>query len=479
MSVLRAPRVELSWPASALGAAFGGYRIYRRPARAFSVAWELAASITVPAGYSAATVEAQHVAWHDYEAGWAIAGGQWADGFDYTVTVVSATTGIESLIGSALDTMNAAVADANPWVTCNVAPYLNFPVAVAEEIAADTGDTLDAYHAAGRDLAITRAQIELPERTFSIKGRFFDRVGEDALRPWRAAAQAGLQLALMLPRGDRIWGAARAPAGLAHEPTGVLSASGGFVETSRAPVVSDYNLPAGLALNGSTQAITVPHNAIIDATGAFSVVVVAAFGNAGASRYALSKGSIAAAANGYALRTNGVANQIEGFVRGASGNGATAATAAAMFDGNRHAAIFTSSGTAQALYLDDAIAPAATSTITHGSLTNAIALAVGADNAGASSFMAMSPAVLVAYYQRALTPVEAVAAARAGLGYPGVRLPANPSLLVDLRDDRTWKGYGSALTDLSAIPPILAATAVGSPATRGLPWALSNLDRFS
>lgn len=483
MSSLRAPRVEVGWNATAKGAAFGGYGVYRRPSRARVVPWEKIAAITVPAGYTPATVEAQHNAFHDHEAGWAVAGGIWADGFDYTVTVLDLATGIEAPIGSSVDLQNQVTPDANPWVVCNAAPFLNFPVGIALETSTDSRSIMARHQAAGRDLELTRTALELPSRAMTVKARYLDRVGEDVLRTWRAAAQSGRALALMLSRGDRLIGGIDAPSGIAHGQVGDLEASGLFVETQRSSSLADHNLPAGLVLNGSTQYVTIPDNAIINpGSGPFSIVCAAAFAGSGAQRHAFSKGN-AGVGDGWFLRTTVTPNQLNFFLDGATTSGGPTLTSATPFDGKVHVAIGTHSGTAQALYLDDtpgatAATPAATSSVTTGAITNAIAATIGAHNAGAAGFMAMSPVVLVAYYQRELTPTEAQNAARAALGYPGYRLPANPALLIDLRDQGTWQGYGSTFTDLSAIPPILSATAVASPATRGIPWALANLDRY-
>lgn len=485
MTLLRAPYISLSWPASALGANFGGYNVYRTPARAYGATPEKIAAITVPAGFTAATVEAQHNAFRDYEAGWAITSGQWADGYNYFATSVDARSGIESLITGAAAFLAKSTADTNPWLTSNLAPMLNFPIGIADVIKSSGAPIVTSYDVAGRDLGVSFTDLELPPRTFSLEATFYDRIGEDVLRPWRAAASSGLPMCLLTPRGDRSIGGLDNPSDTPHGPMGVLTTKGTHYETSGrgnvGPQVADYNLPAGVVLNGSSQYISVPDNALINpGAGAFSIVVIGAFANAGSSRYALSKGTIAGAANGYALRTNGVANQLEYFVRGAGGNGAVTATSAAMFDGTVHAAIVTDSGTAQALYLDDSTTPAATGAIARGAVTNAIAMAIGADNAGASSFMALAPGVLVAYYGRVLTPTEAQNAARAGFGYAGYRLPANPALLLDLRDTRTWPGYGTALTDISSVPPVLAGALAGTPATRGIPSAYwATLDKFS
>lgn len=473
MSLLLPPRVTLSWSASALGSAFKAYRVYRRPSRTPVVAWQMIAEYAVGSGQTAATVEAQHTKFIDYEAGWAKSGpsGQWAYGWDYAIVNVNATTNIEAGKGTSL--RNVVNTDNNAWITCNTAPYLNQPVAISSASSQDVTD-MRAYVALGRDFQLTRSRSELPGQSIDIDWTA-NGLGEDSQRYARAAAAAGKQLCLLNPTGDRTLGAMRAPS-ISQEVHGnLVSVASTFMETARESQVSEYNLPAASVLNGSTQFWSIASNSNVDITGAFTIIVCGAFANAGASRYALSKGNIAGAANGYALRTNGVANQLEFFLRGASGNGSLTHTSATYFDGFPHVAALASSGTAQQMYQDGALATVATGAITHGSLTNAIALVMGADNGGASSFMALAgQSVLI--YQRQLTAAEVQAASYYLLGYPGYRPPAGASFVVDARDNRCWNGLATTMVDLSGNNAKLLATATPSP--RGYPWALKNLDRY-
>lgn len=484
MGLLTAPRVALSWSATALGASFAAYRIYRRPARAVAVPWVQIAELGVPAGYAAATVEAQHTRFVDYEAGWAnAAGGQWADGWSYAVTVVDATTLVES--SKVPDTLNVVTFDVHPWLVSNAAPYLNHPLPRVSSFEGADRDTLTAYPVAGRDLQVTRARLELPGREYRVGWDDFggptigNMVGEDMLRLWRAAAASGRKVCVHRPLGDRVIGAI-SPAVSARDAAQMLylAAQARVVETSRdLSAVAGYNLPAGLVLNGSSQYVTTPDNVALDpASSAFTVFCAAAFAGAGSSKYALSKGNGAGAADGYFIRSTGVANELQFRVDGASAAVNVAETNAAWFDGNVHVAVGTTSGTAQALYRDGAATPVGTGSTTHGAVANAVALVAGADNAGGSAFMACAPLVAWGVYMRQLTAAEAQALAYYLLGYPGWRPPPGPAVFYDLRDARTWNGIGTAITDLAGSG--LAATVAASPATRGVPWPLETLDRF-
>lgn len=477
MSALRPPRVELSWTATALGSSFGAYRIYRRPARGVAAAWEQIGEISVPAGYTAATVEAQHTKFTDYEAGWAQTSGQWADGWDYAVTVYNATYGVESPMTS-VDVMNQVTADANPWITSNAAPFYNHPLEQVSQARVTDDDNVSVFRPAGRDFAVTRTRLELPARRYQLAWDNFTPTDEDPLRYPRAVAVSGLQVALLLPLGERILGTLTEIGGEHHGGDLTLGAAGKFIETARTSAVADHNQPAGLVLNGSSQYVTHADNTLLDpSSSAFSIVVAAAFANSAGSRYALAKGNLSGGADGYGLRSTGSANELQFYIDGASSSGGPTDTSATWYDGNVHVAVGTSSGSAQALYRDGATTPVATASVTHGSVSNAVALTAGANNGGASGFMACEPLVAYAVYLRELTATEARNAAYYLLGYPGYRMPAGAVLFVDLRDTRCWNGYTTSLADLAG--NTLTGTVTASPATRGIPWDLSDLDRFA
>jgi hypothetical protein len=477
MTLLKPPRVELSWTATALGAAFNGYNIYRRPARGVAWSWEKIGTVSIPVGYSPTTVESQHTKFTDYEAGWTVAGGQWADGWDYAVTVVNLTTGVESAL-STIDTQNQVTPDITPWVVCNAAPYLNFPIGVAEHLDASRESTVKKFRAAGRDQYVTRSGLELPGRLYRIGAHYYDRVGEDPLRLWHAASASGRAVALMMQRGDRCIGVLDAPSATSHLQVGDLTHDGVLVESSKTSMTADHNQPCGLVLNGTTQAITHPNNALINpGAGPFSIVVAAAFANSAANRAAFGKGSIGGG-DGYWIRSTGTPNEMGFTLDGATAGPLTITEAnAAWYDGNVRVAIGTHNGaTAQVLYRDGV--QVATGANNVGTITNAVAMAAGANNGGTVDFMACAPIVGWAYYPRVLTPAEALATSNYFLGYPGYRPAANPNLLIDCRDNRTWNGVSSTLVDIAAIPPNLNGTVVAAPATRGIPWPFASLDKF-
>lgn len=472
MPLLAPPRRLLTWTATALGSAFGGYRVYRRPSRTPVAAWSLIGDLTVPGGYSAATVEAQHNALLDLEAGWSYAGGQWEAGWDYFVTVINAETGLESPIGVPTLTRLTVAPDINPWLVSNAAPFLSFPAPCFVQLGgADSTNVVVESAPQGRDRALTRTRIELPYRVFGFGWRDFDRAGQDGARVYRAAQALGATMTLHLLHGDRCIGTLRSLDKFDYGKVGDIAYGGKLIETSgeHAYVAADYNLPAGLALDGTNDYATTPDSSLLDPAGAFSVIVAAAFAGSGASRYAVSKGNIGTA-DGWAIRTTAVANTLDFFTDGASGSGSCSVADAAFFDGQVHVAVGTSSGTAQNLYRDGATTPIATAATTHGAITNAVAATIGANNGGASGFMAAAPFVALAYYDRELSAAEAQAAAYYLLGYPGYRMPAGAVLFVDLRDNRCWNGTGSTLHDLS--DNRLNFTTAGSPATRGIPSGL-------
>ncbi len=477
MGVLAPPYVKLSWTASSLTTNFGSYRIYRRPSRTPYVAWSLIGELSVPTGYTAATVEAQHTTFRDYDMGWYTADQQWASGWEYAVSTVNATTGVESTKA----TLTSAVqptADTTPWITSNAAPWLNLPVAMHQLSTDDSDSTIYTAQPAARDAALTRNRFELPYRTARLAFYELSRRGQDTLRTWRAAHALGQAMALHI-QGDRMIGVLRPLTGVDRSIVGDYVPTAGMIETVREAtgyVVADFNSPAGVVFDGSADYITTADNALLDpSSSAFSVVVASKFAGSGSSKWALAKGNnIAGGSNdGYGFWTTSSANHLQFYVNGASTGGGPDDASSTWFDGNMHVAVGTSSGTAQTLYRDGT--SVATSSVTHGSVSNAIALTYGAENGGASGFMA-STFYAAAVYMRALTAAEAQAASYYLLGYPGYRMPAGAVLFHDLRDLRSWDGIRQTCLDLSGNN--LTGTFVSTPPTRGKPWRLELLDRF-
>lgn len=466
------PYIALTWNYNTLGANFGGYNIYRRPARATAFPWTKIAAITVPTGYTPANVEAQHNTFRDYEAGWSLTGGQWQDGFDYTVTVISALTHLESPI-VAFQSMIKQTIDTHPWVTSNQYPFLSFPISSMQMLEGSDAPAGTEFRIAGRDLAVVRTQLELPPRTWVIGSRVFDRVGEDPARLWRAAAASGAPFAVHTPRGDRLIGVLEAPQSLPHEDVGTWTLSGSVIETDRnAASVADHNLPAGVVLNGTTQYISVADNALLKpGSGEWSVCVYCAPPNAGISWIAKRDPGTGF---GYAI-SRSASNQYQYFVSGPSASSSISITDATKFDGKLHSFIGASSSTSHRLYADGI--QTGSMSLTHGGVDNTHELSVGADSAG-PNFNALAPLVAFAIYPRFLSTAEAVALDAYWKGVPGVRPPANPVTFVDLRDTRTWDGTQVSTSTLDLSGNGRHGTLVAAPVTRGIPWDLDQIDRF-
>lgn len=470
MSTLTAPHVLVTWTASAITTAFGGYRVYRRPARAVAQAWVQIAEITVPTGYTAATVEAQHNSFRDYEAGWGLTNGTWADGWDYAVTYLNATTGLESGLSN-VDSRNVVPVE-TPWVVTNTKPYLNTPLEVLQGISVDEPVRRTVHETADADFYSVRTEIRKPGRTFNATFEPFAETGWDQLRQLEALQESGDNICLHTRLGDRIIGPlALTGAGgrrVRRLPTGL-----NVVETSRDLTgLADYNRPAGLVLDGTSDYITHADNDLLDpGTGDFSVVVAAVFPNA--LRVALSKRT-AGGADGYFVTPSG-ANQMLWSVNGdGSASNVTATdSSATWFDGNMHVAVGTRTSGNLALYRDGVTSSPATGSGTIGSVANAAAFVVGADTQGSTLWSALAPLRAYAYYGRLLTTAEIQAASYYLLGYPGYRMPAGASLFVDLRDNRCWDGISTSAVDLSGNS--LTGTITGGPATRGIPTDLSVL----
>lgn len=460
------PGVLLEWDATANGAAFGSYNVYRRPSRSPARPWTLLAAIDVPDGYTAATVEAQHTAHLDRSA-WAVDGGPYSDGWDYAVTVANAVTGLESS-ASAASALRVQVPAADAaWLVCNEAPWLDTKLGRTRQIESSMMDDAEVYRPAGRDGAVVTRRAEAPPRQWALSWREMGAKGDAVGNAVRTAAVSGRQLTVLTPRGDRIDGVIGTPK-TSQQIDPAVDSDATFVETL--PSVGGYNLPAGVVLDGAADHLKVTDAADLDpGTSEFTVLVCGAFADSGT---ALSKGNLGTA-DGYGLRRN-TAGTLQFFVDGTS-SGGPAYASADWFDGTVRVAAGTTTGTAQTLYMDGA--EVATAAVNHGTISNAVDLAVGANNGGASGFMAIAPLHAFALWLRALTAAEHQDAADYLLGVPGARMPAGAVLLVDLRDERCWDGIASVPTDLSGYGHTV--TAVSSPPTRGVPWPLGELDRWT
>lgn len=471
-NLLVPPRARLSWTASTYTTDFGGYRVYRRPARAQAVPWEPIAAITVPADRSSTVIEAQHIKFIDYQGGWSITGGQWASGFDYAVTALNATTGIEQAITAGVSAQTFTAAD-TAWLTCNAAPYLNCPVRSLGPGTDRQTENTTSYQIAGRDHLVTRRRLELPARQGSATATLHELVGPDQARHLRAAGVSDKRFALLRPTGDRLEGTVVLD-GWEDIDRGRVAVDLSMAQTGVPTTAADYNWPCGLVLAGGTSYVThADADGLDPASSAFSVVCAGVFADAGSTQYALTKGNIGTAA-GYGIHTNGDANTLVGTITGASTTATLTSASATWFDAYPHVAVLTSSGTAQVFYLDGTSVD--TDAVTHGAVTNAVALILGGNNGGATNGMSLAPGIAYAVYMRQLSATEAQAASYYLLGYPGYRMPYGPAVFVDLRDDRTWDGKGTAIKDLSGNG--YSGTATASPTTRGTPWPLADLEQF-
>lgn len=468
-NLLDPPSVLLTWTATALGAAFDAYRVWRRPARATAFGWVQVAEIDVPAGYDRATVEARHNAWIDYAAGWAAEAGPYVDGWDYAVTVANWVTGLESAVTDATAAMVQVPPAETTWLVSNAAPWLNSPLATLQRIAGEDLDQVDVHRPAGRDGALTRARAELPPRQWGLSWRHLGFVGEDPARPSRAARASARQMTVLTARGDRFEGSLISGQ-LGQSTELAVDAEAVLVETGRDPALAQHNLPCGVVLDGANDyATTADTDGLDPGASEFTVVVAAAFADGGT---ALSKGNLGTS-DGYGIRRNS-AGSLQFFVDGAA-SGGPAHASADWFDGTIRVASGDSTGTAQRLFLDGALV--ANDTVNHGPITTDAALAAGANNGGASGKMACAPLQAWAVYMRRLSTAEHQAAANYLLGRPGWRMPAGPAVFFDLRDDRCWDGIVQTVDDLAG--SALTASLVSTPPTRGIPWPLDELDRWS
>lgn len=473
MSVLVPPRNLITWSATSLTSAFAGYRVYRRPARAAAHPWTLLADITVPTGYTASTVEAQHTRFVDYTAAWAAAGGQHADGWDYAVTVINATTGLESTIGSSADLANQVTVDTDTWLVSNAAPWLNVPLEAAQSIDSDTDADQQFYRVAGRDFAVVRARAELPPRTWRLEWRRATTASEDYTRYIRAAAAGGVEVTVLTPRGDNATGVVGAP-GVTHSLQPILDLSATLTETGRHPTAGNYNYPAGVVTDGAASYATTTYASTFNpGSAAFSLVYCGTAQN-GASKSAM--GAISGGLTRYYALAAGGSNTFKFEVAGASATATASETSNTWFNGDRHVAVGVTTGTAQTLYRDGtSVATAAT---THGAvdITTGGNSPLSAGCLGAGVAFGAETVQAWAYYARALTATEASDAWHYLMGHPGYRMPYGPVVFFDLRDDRCWNGTSTLLTDLSGNRN--PGTLTSSPSPRGIPWPLDELERF-
>lgn len=467
-----APRNKLVWTATALGANFGGYFGVVRPSLTPAPPWVRLFEYVPGPTDTPATFEAQHTVFYDYEAGWG-GPGPWAVGWDYEIRVLNRQTGFYSRVGGAKDVRNPLTADATHWLTSNVAPYLNCAVDNKTLDGDQVQDPTDVHPGfLGRHGTWTRTRMERAGQRFKLDWDYFgpDDLSFERLRWPFSIASTGRQVALLVPSGDRVLGTLR---GVKPNRTGkklLVGVQGEFNETAFASLSAPYNGPCGLVLNGTTQYVKVPTNAALNpGSGPLSIVTAAVFpGTNGAVH--LSKGNLGTA-DGYGFRNNAL-NSFQFFVDGATTSGGPV-DASWPFDGNVHVAVGTSDGATQVLYRDGAQVGSG-APVTHGAITNAVDLTVGANNGGASGFSALAPLHAWAYYDRVLTAKEALAAAGYLLGWSGYRMPGGAVAFYDLRDTRCWSGDGTAIHDLAG--NALDASSVASPTLRGRPWLLSELD---
>lgn len=471
-------RVRVAWSPTSLAANFGGYNVYRRPARAAAEKPDLVATIRVGVQENATRVEAQHAKFDDFTTGVSWQGGQWEYGWEYAVTVLDGLRNIESDYSTWTTPVVPVATNATRWwITSNDRPYLCAFVPAARAFTGTDQQRLRRSTLAGRDLQTTRTQVELPGREYKLSIDEFSGLGEDPLRVFRELAATGLPVTLIGPEGDRIIGTLDAPSNIDRMAGGHrVGVDVALVETRRDAPPAEFDLPAGLVLNGTSQHIIVPSHALLNpGTADFTIVVAAVFAGSGSSRYALSKGNLGTG-DGYGFRTTGVANVLQFFVDGATTSGGPFEASAVWFDGFLHVAGGGYTSGAQDLYRDGVLTGAAS--VAAGTITNSVALLLGANNGGTpASWMAAAPIVSAAVYLRKLTAAEHLAAASYLRGINGYRMPAKPSFFVDLRDRRTWQtGLESTVHDLSGNN--IHGTVIGSPSLRGRPWPLADLERY-
>jgi hypothetical protein len=238
-------------------------------------------------------------------------------------------------------------------------------------------------------------------------------------------------------------------------------------------IPSDFNLPCGPVLDGTADYLSVADADTLDpSSSAFTLILVMAPAWA-SSKALLSKGNVPTAA-GYLLGTTATTNEATFVVKGATTTATlTSGAVASAFEGDPRGHVFlgSSSGTAQRFLIDNTLVDS--DAVTHGSVSNAIALIVGALNGGASGF-ATGKVIAAAVYKRQLTATEETAAYHWLLGHPMYRMPYGPTFYIDARHRLCHNGLGTLLKDLSGNRN--HATLVSSPPMQGVPWPLDELE---
>lgn len=467
------PRADMFWPATSFGANFGGYKVERRLRGMPVQPWETIATpgaAAIAAGIiTPANIEAQFRFFTDAEAGWGVAGSDAELGYDYAVSAFNSNTKLWSQRAFAYGIVIPPTDDT--WAATNVRPWLSTPLRVEAQRRGTIEDNLIVDRPAGRDGAIVRTVQGVPTRKIALNWKNAPYLSEAVIRNAKAAGISGQKLALVDCRGDRILGVMGAVS-TQHASKSDLDMAANFVDTGPACQVADYNQPAVLVFNGSSQYAAGPVSALINPlTGPFTVLVVAQL--PAANGLALSDGDVLGGTNQYfGIRRNGAGNW--GFYfKGASATGSVTFTDATIEADNRlHCISADSDGAAQHLYLDGL--PKNSGAVAHGSIGNATPLAVGADNNGGAGFLGSGTRAW-AYYPSVLTPAQHKAAARYLMGWVGYKMPPGAAEFHDVNDDRCWDGVSATLLDLSGNS--LHATAVASPVARGRPWSLKDLDQ--
>lgn len=472
------PRVILAWTATGAGVNFGGYNVYRRPTATPALPWRLLAAISIPPGYTAATVEAQHNGFVDYTAGWSVTGGRYQPGWDYAVTLFRSDTGVETVIGQSSVTkiQPAASPSSTAWVASNQAPWLSFPAFVFQGVSGDSGDAgVVSYDVAGRDGAVTRTRLGTPLRTLSIG---FARAGQcvpsEIFDLARCAAVSGRQFQLLDPTGDTHAGSLAFPdmgRSAMH-----IDGTAAFAVTSPDPAPADFNRHTHLVGDGTTGYVTTP-NAYSPQSTPWAMMMCAKFVDHANDVY-MSDGSVVAGALGCFGFYRSAAGTFAAKIRGASATLTLTSADAAWFDGDDHVAFLVYNGTTYTLYrvdLSGTVGVMASSSTVVGQVTNSAALVAGADNAGASGWTATPIQAWGLWLNQTLTVDQVTTTGRYLLGMAGYRMTPGANVLYHAHDLRCWNGIATTMHDLAGIA---VGTVTGTVNTRGIPGTLADLDRM-
>lgn len=463
------PVVSISWPATSLTTSFAGYRVYRRRRGMPARPWVLVADYTIPTGYTATTVEAQHTRFIDYEAGWSYPQAVGEEGWDYAFTVRH-LNGMESFIGETTDLDNDVTDPAHAWLVYNSAPWLNSPLRVLTSRSVEADDNRTVYEVAGRDHAVVRTFDRIPTSRLRLGWSRLGHLSDEIGRRARTASLSGRQGALLDVQGQRSFGVlGPLRFGLGTDRADVQT---DLVVTGTDSVATDYNLAAEVAFDGvNDYSITADNNLLDPLAQTFTYFMCARFTDV-AGAYYLSKGNGTAANGFYLLRS--AASSMQAFVRGATAGGSATEVNAAWFDGYPHVACVTYDGATLRLYRDGT--PANSAALVAGSISNALGLVAGANNGGASGFTTSATRAWGLHVGKVYSADEAKAASWYLLDRVGYAIPPGATCLFDLADDRCWDGVGTTLVDLAGSNLVSALT--GAPATRGRPWPLRDLDRW-